>query len=360
MVHNITLASKAKTKSTPQVSLGSTTLGWECVVAPLNSLAQPESSSSSSSPTMGSVPELPRGIDAPSPVAPNLCDVVREALQRKQVPSENISFYLSEVKNCARYNRAFQKLWQFCSSRGADPSTMTTFEAASWLLQFTERSPHEARNAYAGLLLIPGWESLRFCTLIKQCKVKWQAKGDKYSDFWDAKRLLTVLVRTPLSWSSVQEVRDRCIIIMRILHLCRSVDLARLLRRKAASKGSTWISIRRKGQPRHRFEKLIVLNVEAVSPLHLVNHYVTLTLQQGKPGGPMFLALQPPYKPLSSSSLGSITKKVLTKLGVPTQFFGPHSTRGAGVSMYKEFGFPSETVCEIGGWKNVQAFLRTT
>ena len=54
---------------------------------------------------------------------------------------------------------------------------------------------------------------------------------------------------------------------------------------------------------------------------------------------------------LSADTIGSLTKTALGKLGVPTNFLGPHSTRGAGVSFYKQLGLTSEEVCEIGKWK---------
>ena len=38
------------------------------------------------------------------------------------------------------------------------------------------------------------------------------------------------------------------------------------------------------------------------------------------------------------------------------QYFGPHSTRGAGVKLYKSLGLTSEQVCELGQWKNAGAF----
>ena len=41
-------------------------------------------------------------------------------------------------------------------------------------------------------------------------------------------------------------------------------------------------------------------------------------------------------------------KKWLGQLVVPVSVFGPHSTRGAGVKMFKDFGLPSEVVCELG------------
>ena len=38
--------------------------------------------------------------------------------------------------------------------------------------------------------------------------------------------------------------------------------------------------------------------------------------------------------------------------------FGPHSTRGAAVKMFKSLGLPSEVVCELGSWKNSEAFSK--
>ena len=43
---------------------------------------------------------------------------------------------------------------------------------------------------------------------------------------------------------------------------------------------------------------------------------------------------------------------------IDTSIWGPHSTRGAGVQFYKNLGMTSEHVCEIGQWKNVEAFTK--
>ena len=72
---------------------------------------------------------------------------------------------------------------------------------------------------------------------------------------------------------------------------------------------------------------------------------------------PVFISLKgPPFVPLKANSIGSITKQSLQKLGVDTTVWKAHSTRGAGVAMYKSLGFTSEEVCELGKWKNVSAF----
>ena len=83
--------------------------------------------------------------------------------------------------------------------------------------------------------------------------------------------------------------------------------------------------------------------------------YVHLT-SHVQPGTPLFVSLHPPFAPLSANSIGRITRKLLLSLGIPMSVFGPHSTRGAAVKMYKRLGLSSEMVCELGGWKNTQAF----
>ena len=55
-------------------------------------------------------------------------------------------------------------------------------------------------------------------------------------------------------------------------------------------------------------------------------------------------------------TIGSITKRLLGTLGVPMGVYGAHSTRGAGVQLYKTLGFSSEQDCELGKWKNTGAF----
>ena len=234
-------------------------------------------------------------------------------------------------------------------------------EVASWVLKLSKFAPHEARNAYSGLLLVPGWEPLRFLPLIKAAKKEWNVSVAKYADFWDAKRILLQLLSDPLDWQCVQQVRDRAILLLRVLHLCRSVDLARTWRRRCHWRGGHWLWLQRKGARRPQFEKLIDLKTSNVAlavlcPVTLVLQYVALTAKWAPAGSKLFLSLKAPYTPLSASTIGGITKRCLQKLGVPMSAFGAHSTRGAAVKMYKSLGLPSEVVCELGRWKNPTAF----
>ena len=72
-------------------------------------------------------------------------------------------------------------------------------------------------------------------------------------------------------------------------------------------------------------------------------------------GGPLFVALQKPFSPLTSDRLASLTKDMLQSFGI-SETWGPHSTRGASVAFYKRLGLPTEQVAELGKWKDIKTF----
>ena len=113
-----------------------------------------------------------------------------------------------------------------------------------------------------------------------------------------------------------------------------------------------------KGALKPAWEQVVQLppSCEKICPLRLLLQYVNLTRTQCAPGTLLFRMLQPPFQPVTANTLGSITKKYLQTLGFQLSGFGPHSTRGAGVKLFKSMGMNSEEVCELGKWKNPTAF----
>ena len=77
-----------------------------------------------------------------------------------------------------------------------------------------------------------------------------------------------------------------------------------------------------------------------------------------KPGSILLRALIPPFHPSKAQTVGSITKRLLSDLGVPKNIFGPHSTTGAAVKMFKKLGLTSDQVAQLGQWKNLEAFSK--
>ena len=116
--------------------------------------------------------------------------------------------------------------------------------------------------------------------------------------------------------------------------------------------------MQRKGCLRPQLEAMVTIpGVPTLCPWTLLKRYVALTSNKVRAGSPVFISLKgPPFVPLKANSIDSLTKQSLQKLGVDTTVWKSHSTRGAGVAMYKSLGFTSEEVCELGKWKNVSAF----
>ena len=234
--------------------------------------------------------------------------------------------------------------------QGRNPLDMSLDQVAALLVNYNKFSESEARHVFAALLLIPGFEHLRFHPFLKVCKRNWNVSTIKYAEFWDAQQVLQKLVHKPIKWHVIEEVRERLILVCRLLLLFRSIDFSRTLR------GNMYVLVRRKGQLHHQCDDVMKLGLKVISPADLVLRYVELTSGQDVPGSALLLQLHAPYGPLSSNAIGSLTKKALQKLGVDMRHFGPHSTRGAAVKMFKTLGLSSEEVCQLGKWKNLAAF----
>ena len=144
--------------------------------------------------------------------------------------------------------------------------------------------------------------------------------------------------------------------VWRLLALHRGVDLARTKRVISCVHGNFFIRLRRKGWPREKWEEIIKLDDNVnISPWHVLQEYVHRTAPTVREGDFLLWSLDG-KRPLTPNTINSITKKFLAERGIPTTHWQAHSTRGAGVLFYKKKGFLAEEVCELGSWKNSQAF----
>ena len=86
----------------------------------------------------------------------------------------------------------------------------------------------------------------------------------------------------------------------------------------------------RKNQKRPQWEAVLRIDkFPSVSPHHLLKHYVALTALLVPAGSLLLRQLKRPFSPLAANTVGSIPKNISRKFGVATEFWGPHSTRGA-------------------------------
>ena len=157
--------------------------------------------------------------------------------------------------------------------------------------------------------------------------------------------------------SSLSGLRNKCILAWRLFCLYRSVDLSRLYRKVSFIGEQPYVWVQRKGWPTPRWEAVPRLpSLGDLCPWTALMAYVKATSAFCPVGSEVFRSLQPPFTKLSANSLGRITKEILQDQGLNVSLWQPHSTRGAGVALFKDLGLSSEQVCELGAWKNPATF----
>ena len=210
-------------------------------------------------------------------------------------------------------------------------------------------------------LLFPALESLRFDPAVKAMRMEFNRSSPQYNCFWSGSSLISQLAQEKIDWSSRRVVRDRLIIVWRLLHLYRSCDLSELLRVwTQGSEGEKFVAAKRKGWREHPWERVMVLpDSPRVCPQTLLSRYILLTAEWVKDlpsPAPVLVSLVRPYKALSPSRIAALTKLILMRHNINTSVFKPHSSRGAGLRIHKELNLLEPVSCEIGNWANQEAF----
>jgi len=207
-------------------------------------------------------------------VAPDLSVIVRELLQRRCVSVASQSVYLEGLKSISRYQSAFNKLWEQCANSGLSPLELSLDEIAGQLCLLAATSLSQARSAYSALLLLPGFEGLKFNILLRKVKQQWSVSQPAYPAFWDSSPVIKQLASAPLDWNSVEHIRTRLILCWRLFALFRSVDLQRLYRQVSFIDKRPFVWVKRKGWNKPRWEEIIVLPQKEICPWKFLQRYV--------------------------------------------------------------------------------------
>ena len=67
-------------------------------------------------------------------MAPNLPDIIRYILEGKQVQSDHITYYVSQLGSLKGYSEGFKALWVVSKMQQVNLSTATTEQVASLIL----------------------------------------------------------------------------------------------------------------------------------------------------------------------------------------------------------------------------------
>ena len=167
------MAPEAKSQPTHKVPFHLPLLGFNHMVAPINKTTHPKHSNVFGGGLSRALHQLPWDFDAQTKVAPSLCAVIRGFMEGKQISAEAIQSFLDQNKSMGRYDPSFKRLWVLIKSQGVAPQHATLGQVASAIIKLHHLSPGQAKNAYRGRLLLPGFSALRFQPLLNPSKKFW-------------------------------------------------------------------------------------------------------------------------------------------------------------------------------------------
>ena len=105
-------------------------------------------------------------------------------MEGKQISAEAIKNFLDQNKSMGKYDPSFRKLWVLIKAQGVLPQCATLSQVASAIITLHHLTPSQAKNAYSGMLLVPGFSALRSEPLLAPFKKLCNSSTQKYGTFW--------------------------------------------------------------------------------------------------------------------------------------------------------------------------------
>lgn len=173
--------------------------------------------------------------------------------------------------------------------------------------------------------------------------------------FYEVENLLQEMCTSPTPTCEAG-IRERLILLLRILCLYRGCDLAGAVRKVRSEKQPWMIFMKRKGRPKASWYPIPHINPPACDPQHWLVTYMALTQDYAQPE--LFCSLRNagPRKPICSDTINSITTAYLHARGL--QDWTAHSTRGAAATALIKRGVPPAIVQALGDWQSHDCFMK--
>ena len=97
------------------------------------------------------------------------------------------------------------------------------------------------------------------------------------------------------------------------------------------------------------------INICPVTTLKQYLHMISKNRDEIKS---LFITQVRPFKPASKDTIAKWIRETLSKAGIVTSIFSPHSTRSAASSAAKNGRVPIDAILKTGGWRSMKTFER--
>ena len=95
-----------------------------------------------------------------------------------------------------------------------------------------------------------------------------------------------------------------------------------------------------------------------ICPVTTLKQYLRMTSKNRGQIKSLFITQIRSFKPASKDTIARWIRETLSKAGIDTIVFSPHSTRSTASSTAKKDRFPINTILKTGSWRSLKTFER--
>ena len=189
----------------------------------------------------------------------------------------------------------------------------------------------------------------------------------KYSEFWDVGEVLDeVRLWGENETLQPRELTWKLALLIALTTAGRSSDLALLTTQYMVMETDSAVfyiaglpKTRKPGKKQPSVEVFGLPEDPILDPLQCLKTYLERTNHlRPSEGNNLFVSISRPYKPIVSSTIAGWIKKLLAKVGVDTEIWTAHSTRGAATSKALSVGVSVKTILDSANWSSAGTFKR--
>ena len=314
------------------------------------------------------------GISAPA----GRMEGLRHHFRSKEIPNNAIELLMSSwrSKTISNYNSAWRKWEGWCKQRGMHPFAADVPSILGFLAdQFEEGRQYRSLNCYRSALSsthlpVEGFPVGQHPLVVRLLKGAYIQRPPKprYSQTWDVTQMLAHLRSLGGNEAlSLKLLTQKLAMLLALVLGHRSSDLVRLTLhgRSYIPEGVTLPCKGLAKQTRPGNEKslqpvvIASFEEELLCPVACLRVYekATAKFREDEAARQLFLAVVPPHRPVSSSTIARWIKKSLERAGLEPTFF-PHSTRSAASTAAALSGLSTQEVMDRAGWSSLDTFCR--
>ena len=305
-------------------------------------------------------------------------DYLRRRYKEQQLSEEAAELMLSSwrEKSAKSYDSQFQRWLGWCRARGADPISCPIGEVINFLADlFTQGYQYSSINAFRSAISSVH-DKVDGCDVGQHPLVNRLLKGvfhqrppqPRYTRTWDV-GLVTNYFKSKGENKSLllPDVAHKLAMLMALTRPSRSADLANLNlnRRSYSQEGVTFLPTKlakQSRQQKHGTEFFFPCypHNDRLCPVLALREYESRTTLIRGSHSTVFLSLNKPHKPVSSSTIARWLKSVLSKAGVNTEIFKAHSVRSASASTSAAAtaGNTTGDILKAADWSNEAVFQK--